>query len=74
MLYTLLGTFKIMGYDWILFVFKSSNNVKYLVAAESEDDAWSQLRSRQSIGMELLKKQYKLRGTMNGGRGVWKVK
>ena len=38
--------------DWILFVFKSTNNVKYLVAAESEEDAWSKLRSRQSMRME----------------------
>ena len=61
-----------MGYDWILFVFKY-NSKNYLVAAESEEDAWNKLRNRQSIRMELLKKQYKYVGTMNGGSGVWKM-
>ena len=63
-----------MDYDWILFVFKSTNNVKYLVAAGSEEDAWEQLRQRQSMRMELLKKQYRNIGTMNGSSGVWKIK
>jgi len=58
--------------DWILFVFKRSGKT-YLVASESEEWAWSMLCDRQSVRLEICKREYKLIGTMNGNGGVWKI-
>ena len=58
--------------DWILFVFK--RGVKhYLVADESEESAWKNLANRQSMSVENCKKEYHLKGTMNGNSGIWKI-
>jgi hypothetical protein len=58
--------------DWILFVFKRGFK-NYLVADESEESAWESLASRQSMSVENCKKEYSLRGHMNGNSGIWKI-
>jgi hypothetical protein len=58
--------------DWILFVFKHGRHY-YLVPADSEEDAWGQLTKRQSIRLELTKKQYKLVTVMNGNQNIIKL-
>jgi hypothetical protein len=58
--------------DWILFVFKHGRHY-YLVSADSEEDAWEQLTKRQSIRMEITKKQYKLVTVMNGNHSIIKL-
>ena len=58
--------------DWILFVFKRGFK-HYLVADESEESAWKNLANRQSMSVENCKKEYNLKGTMNGNSGIWKI-
>lgn len=58
--------------DWILFVYKRGFK-HYLVPAGCESDAWEWLARRQSISIENCKKEYKLKGTMNGNSEVWTV-
>lgn len=58
--------------DWILFIFKRGFK-NYLVADESEECAWISLANRQSMNVENCKKQYKLKGTMNGNSNIWKI-
>jgi len=58
--------------DWILFVFKRGFK-HYLVADESEENAWVKLAGRQSMSVKNCKKEYKLKGTMNGNSNIWKI-
>lgn len=57
--------------DWILFVFKRSFH-HYLVPAENENNAWIKLSDGQSMSIDNCKKQYSLRGTMDGTK-IWKI-
>lgn len=59
--------------DWILYIFKRSPHI-YLVAAESDDDAWRQLAQRQSISLENCTRQYKMCGAMNGNSNIKKIR
>jgi penicillin-binding protein-related factor A (putative recombinase) len=60
-------------YDWILFMFKNGKST-YLVPCESLEDAWEELRRRQSIGMDILKKEYEYIGCLNGDSRIKKIK
>ena len=58
--------------DWLLFIYRSGFK-HYLVPAESTEDAWKNLANRQSMSVERCKKEYSLKGYMNGNSGIWKI-
>ena len=58
--------------DWVLYIFKRGFH-HYLVAAESETDAWTQLCKKQSCRLEIAQKQYELVKTMNANDDVVKL-
>lgn len=58
--------------DWTLFIFKRGFH-HYLVCGETEENAWENLRKKQSCSLEKARKEYKLIGTMNGNQDVIKL-
>jgi len=61
-----------MSDDLKIFVFKRSNH-HYLVPAESEDDAWTQLANRQSMSVKRCKLEYHLLGIIKENSEIWKI-
>jgi hypothetical protein len=58
--------------DWILYVFRKGFK-HYLVPSDSYDNAWESLSKRQSMRLELCKKEYTFKGTMDGNSKIWKL-
>ena len=58
--------------SWTLFVFQRGFH-HYLVAGESEENAWDTLSKRESISIKKCKEEYTIKGTMNNSGGIWKI-